>query len=60
MPCDIMMHAVATELNTSLEVYFGDKGYFGGQRFWPAEGWAIPNLQLVADLQYGGESLSGI
>jgi hypothetical protein len=53
-----MMHAVATELNWSLEVYFGDKEYFGGQRFWPAESWGrSPNLQLVADLQYGGESL---
>src|ERR1035438_8476690 len=30
------------ELNWSLEVYFGDKEYFGGQRFWPAESWGDP------------------
>src|ERR1039457_7534604 len=42
MPCDIMMHLAATELNWSLEVYFGDKEYFGGQRFWPAESWGDP------------------
>jgi hypothetical protein len=53
-----MMHAVATELNWSLEVYFGDKEYFGGQRFWPAESWGDPRTyNWFADLQYGGESL---